>query len=444
VTFTTQRARRWLVASVTVMLCWLISHGTYAGSGDEAHYAMMAHSLAFDRDLDLANNYGNKDNLIHSGALAPENHARPGVDGRLRPVHDVGFPIVMAPYFFPAYLTAESVNDGLSEYWRRRTRLTGGIALRHMLSLGMIALTCWLALQLFELFERTAASPARALLWSAAIALSPPLLSHAYLFFTEIMSATLALWIFRRVRAENATPAVAALAGFVTAYLVLIHIRNVGLFAALVLLAAFEWRRDAGRLLLPFLAAALIPLALRTFVVHRFWGSWITTPLAVTNPEFPLSMIPSEVFMRIAGLLIDQEHGLLPYAPLYLLAPIGWFALRRRTASLAMASLVVVAIALAPILLPFINPYGWRGGWSPAARFLVPVMPFVALWVFAAATTPRYALAANVLLAVQLAVSVYFMAHPMLLWNDGDGISAVLVALGLQGWASALPSIGVR
>lgn len=425
------------------MLCWLISHGTYAGSGDEAHYAMMAHSLAFDRDLDLANNYADTNNLIDSGALAPGNHARPGIDGRLRPVHDVGFPVVMAPYFLPAYITADRVNSGLSDYWRRRTRLTGGIALRQMLSLGMIALTCWLALQLFALFERMPASPARALVWSAAIVLSPPLLSHAFLFFTEIMSATLALWVFRRVRAEPVTPVVAALAGFVAAYLVLIHIRNVGLFAGLVALAAYQWRGGARRLLVALVAGATAPLIVRTFVVHRFWGTWITTPLAVTNPEFPPSMIVAEVFTRVAGMLIDQEHGLLPYAPLYLLAPIGWFALRRQDRSLATASLAVVAIALAPILLPFINPYGWRGGWSPAARFLVPIIPFVALWVFAAANTSTYSRLASVMLVLQLAISVSFMAHPMLLWNDGDGISAVLVALGLEGWAPMLPSIGV-
>jgi hypothetical protein len=32
----------------------------------------------------------------------------------------------------------------------------------------------------------------------------------------------------------------------------------------------------------------------------------------------------------------------------------------------------------------------------------------------------------------------------MVLWNDGDGVSAVLVQVGLQGWAQALPSIGGR
>ena len=48
---------RWLALVVVLVLWGLITHGTYAGTGDEPHYQIMAHSLAFDRDLDLTNDY---------------------------------------------------------------------------------------------------------------------------------------------------------------------------------------------------------------------------------------------------------------------------------------------------------------------------------------------------------------------------------------------------
>ena len=55
------RSGRVLAASIVLVLAGLISHGTYAGSGDEAHYQIIAQSLAFDRGLDLTNNYGSMD-----------------------------------------------------------------------------------------------------------------------------------------------------------------------------------------------------------------------------------------------------------------------------------------------------------------------------------------------------------------------------------------------
>ena len=63
------------------MLWGLITHGTYAGTGDEPHYLAIAHSIAFDGDLDLANNYGDNEPLVGGGALLPETHVRSGMDG---------------------------------------------------------------------------------------------------------------------------------------------------------------------------------------------------------------------------------------------------------------------------------------------------------------------------------------------------------------------------
>lgn len=93
---------------------------------------MIAHSVAFDRDLALANNYGNPANILQ---LKPGLHARVGRDGVLRPAHDVGFPVVAAPFFAAAYQLAE-LTDRLPESLRRRAKLTPYIALRQLLSLS--------------------------------------------------------------------------------------------------------------------------------------------------------------------------------------------------------------------------------------------------------------------------------------------------------------------
>src|SRR5258706_292105 len=54
---------------VGLVLASLITHSTHIGTGDEPHYLAIAHSLAFDWDLDLANNYGAAAPLLIYGVL---------------------------------------------------------------------------------------------------------------------------------------------------------------------------------------------------------------------------------------------------------------------------------------------------------------------------------------------------------------------------------------
>src|SRR5687768_14901475 len=91
------RPAKALVTIVFVVTWGLITHGTFAGSGDDPHYLMIARSVAFDGDFDLANDYADPASLIGAGTLTPGLHVRPGIDGTIRPVHDVGLPLLAAP-----------------------------------------------------------------------------------------------------------------------------------------------------------------------------------------------------------------------------------------------------------------------------------------------------------------------------------------------------------
>ena len=82
-----------------MLVLWgMATHGTHAGEGDEPHYLAVAHSIAFDFDLDVSNNYGPGEPLIGGGGLDPDGHTRRGVNDVLRPVHDVGLPFLFAPF----------------------------------------------------------------------------------------------------------------------------------------------------------------------------------------------------------------------------------------------------------------------------------------------------------------------------------------------------------
>jgi hypothetical protein len=423
-----------------VLVLWgLITHGTYAGTGDEPHYAMIAHSIAFDRDFDLANNYADQQNLVFGGALDPGNHAVRGKDGTLRPVHDVGLPLLFAPYYAAAYWIAQQAGTHLPPRVLQRAKLNQTVILRHLLSFAMIAITAWIAVQLFTVFvslsgpapskpgvRRVEGHPTRAAWWAALFVLTPPLLSHSFLFFTEILSAAITLWVVRSTRRSPVPRTVAALAGAATGLLFLIHARNAGLVIGLGAIAVWQWfRRDRIALGL-FAVGATVALAARTAVTFHFWGTWLTTPIAWFGSTPGVVAWLTELSTRLLGWLLDPEHGLLPYAPIYALLPFGWVALYRKDRAFAIALTLVVVAYVGCMAIPSINLHGWRGGWSPAARFLVPIVPLLAIAVFAyAGTSPKLKVPVAVLLAVQIAANAFFWQHPKLLWNDGDGVSAV-------------------
>ena len=163
-------------------------------------------------------------------------------------------------------------------------------------------------------------------------------------------------------------------------------------------------------------------LAIRTLINHLFWGTWVTTPHAALGELRGISETASIAGVRLAGLLVDREFGLLIYAPFLLLAPLGLAVMRPRP--IARAVMLACACYLALVLWPVTNVHGWQGGWNPAGRFMLPLVPLVALVLPAAfAAVPRAALI--VLLALQIFLDGYLWQNPKNLWNDGDGVAAI-------------------
>ena len=463
--------------AVVLVLWGLITHGTSAGTGDEPHYQMMTYSLTFDHDLDLTNDYTNPDNLAAYGHYEAGPQVQPGKDGRLRPVHDIGMPVLFVPYYAVAYLLTAQVVAHVPARWLERARLNFNVVLRHLLSFAMIGLTAAIAVRLLDIFSALSTSASRAFAWVLLMVLSPPILSHSFLYFTEIVSAFIALYVFMwlragrerlrpwraeakqsrgeasaSVRAGGGAPAPvkksragALLAGAATGYLLLVHARNVGLIGGLMLLAVWRARRWSDRgLIVAFIGGAAVLFAVRTGVNYHFWGTWITTPHERFGAVAGWQPFVTESATRITGWLFDQEHGLLPYAPIYLLAPAGWLALWKRDRVLCVELSMVIAAYVGVMTMPTLNAHGWRGGWSPAARFLVPVAPFLAILTFAAVAHLRRLPAIVLAIAgVQVCLDAIFWQDPHLLWNDGFGTSAFLRYLdgGTGRLSSSFPSL---
>jgi hypothetical protein len=423
--FTWPKSPRLLVVILVLVLWGVITHGTYAGSGDDLHYEIMAHSLAFDRDLDLANNYVNERNLAFGEHPDPTVHVGRGKDGRIRPLHDLGLPVLFVPYYMLAYELTRQIVQHVPASWLQRAKLNFRVTLRHLLSLAMIGITAWLGVTLFKVFVDISNNSARAFAWTVLLVVSPPLLSFSSLFFTEIVSAIVALLILLWIRRPSSGRFAALAAGAATGYVFLLHARNVGLFAGLLAVAVYRSRfwSDERMRRASFLGGVATLLLVRTAVTYHFWGTWVTTP----DARFDIATPPvGESLTRLAGWLFDQEHGLLPYAPLYLLVPAGWLALWTRDHEFCVDLSVVMATYVGIMTVPLFNAHGWRGGWSPAARYLVPIAPMLGILAFsAAAYAPRLPAIARSILALQVALDVILWQHPKLLWNDGVGASAL-------------------
>jgi hypothetical protein len=426
------RRRASLFWITTLALGGLLTHGTYAGSGDEPHYLAIAHSLAFDRDLDLSNNYGAAEPLIGGGALTPGLHVRPGAGGILRPVHDVGLPLLFAPYVRVMAPAIAALAPRIPAPVMRRLRLTPSTLYRNVIAIAMILIAGLLATQMYAAFITTGAPPRTAFWTALLVALSPPLLVYGILFFTELLSALLCLIAFQRLALDQGPPRTSgwALAGLAAGLMVLVHVRNAGLVAGLLIVAADRLRREAlPRVALAFagpLAALVIAsVALR----HRMWGAWLTTPRERMGEWHGVMATLATAGTRLAGMLADQEFGLLPYAPVFLLCAAGTVALGKTRPAVVVRLWLVAGGYLLAVMLPMVNVHGWTGGWSPAARFVVPIVPLLALALAAGLRSAPRAVVVPILI-LQIAIDAYVWQHPKILWNDGDGVAAVCDRLG--------------
>jgi hypothetical protein len=425
-----------------VLILWgLGTHGTHAGTGDEPHYLVIAHSLAFDGDLDVRNNYGTQEPLIAGGNLVPAFHVRETAGGRLRPVHDIGLPLVAVPYVRIAAPLTSWIAQRAPERLLRAARLAPTTLYRHAISLAMISCAAALALLMFDAVSSLGASHRAAFATTLLLIASPPLLIYSILFFTELLSALLAFFAFSTLMWRRDNRLLVLAAGVATGFLLLVHIRNVGMVIGLTAAAFMALRGEVRRQALVFFAGLIVMAGLRTAVNDYLWGTWITTPHAAAGSWPGLLPVITQSAMRLVALLVDQEYGLLVYAPVYLLAAMGLPGFVRRVPHLAWPLIAVVLCYVVPVLLPITNPHGWSGQWCPAGRFLLPVLPLLVLPTsYAIHTVPRGVL--MFVVAVQIFLSGWFWQSPKLLWNDGDGRAAFCAQAG-QRVCSSLPAFSV-
>ncbi len=374
----------------------LVGSPIYPG-GDEPHYLVMTQSLLRDRDLAIENNHARGDYREYfDRRLAPDYRTR-GRDGVIYSIHPVGLPIVVAPAF------------ALGGY-------IGVVAFLVIVAACGAAFAWWTA-------ARFVGTNAATVGWLAA-ALSTSFVLHSFAVYPEMIAgvcAAVALWWTGRTTGHEPRTwlvraiAVAALPWLGTKYAPM----SLGIAAALAVRA----RRELGGrgfilAAVPYVASVAVWL----LFFQAYWGSPL--PSAPYGADHQTSL--RNLVMGLPGVFVDQEYGVLPYAPALLFVVPGlWRMWRAGGAARTMAVEIVLAFgALAGTVGAFAI---WWGGSSPPGRELVAGLLLLVLPVAyadrALRTAPlqRWMLRLLTLAGLAICAVMASVNGGLLIANDRDG-----------------------
>jgi len=345
-------SRRWLWAAAIVLHLLPFATRPALIGGDEPHYALMAHSLAVDGDFRLADDYaeveeGSKAAGVKRAGEVLDRHLR-DLDGREVFSHPVGLPLLAAPVLALHHLVAPGAPpDIVLGLLTLAVTFAGFAAGRHLL-------------QRF-------AGPVDGDLLAFGLYFSTPLWYYSRTFFTEPY-----IWSF-------AVLAIAALstgrfwAASLALGLVLLMKESALLVAAPILGYVFfrHGPRRAFQLALGPAAAVVFFLLKNQALYSRFW---------VTFQPYVVGDV-AEGAWRV---LLDSRHGLFLFAPVLVLALVGWVKRDLLQQPWKQAAAWALA-AFGGLYLLTAAWVDWAGGSCYGPRLLLPAIPafawpLVELW----------------------------------------------------------------
>lgn len=372
-----------LLVGVSVMVVYLLLlphvERTWRATGDEPHYLLAAHSLVYDLDFDLANNYGQLDYLAFYFSREIEPQIRTNRAGQQILNHQLGLPALIAPVY------ALGGRAGVLVF----QAILGGL---------LAALT-------FKLARLISGDEQAALLAALMVALTPPVGLYQYLVYPELPGAALTTVVLYLVISRD-RPGTLAIVGVMLALAALpwLNRRFAPLALVLAVLVAWSWRKKSFWPGFAALAATLVSLVL-------LWGleSQLSQPVRADIVAPADAAVLWSRLGRGVGWLVDQQRGLFILAPVYILALWGvpfLVADSYRSRNRYWSILLPFALTLAVTVLAG----GYWVAWEVGPRFLVVALP---------ALTPALALAWR-----------YYRHRP-----GWVGLALVLAALTLlNGW----------
>jgi hypothetical protein len=353
-------------------------------TGDEPHYLLVAESIAFDGDVDLRNDYASRERTLRVVNVFPlDYNVQAAVykdSGELRPLHGVGLPALLAP----------AVGIG---------GLTGARVV-------MVLIAALLAHQLYLLLADLRLRRRYRIAAWISVAFCMPVLPFTSQVYPELPGALLVVVVLRMILRRTTSPWALAGGSLASAALIWLHVRylpiSLALLAALAYAATSDEPEEAAGLATPgrwvrmrtdlgqHLAVArarwrgvvlpvLVPFAVVLASIAVAFEHWYGSPDPRT-PYYAYSTTTlgggglQAVYDYVLHDLFNPLVGWIPFAPVHWLglAALGcvvlWFGWPAAAAIAVAIGYEVALASSAPV-----------GGWGLPARYLLIVIPLIAV-----------------------------------------------------------------
>ena len=348
--------------------------------GDEPYYLLVTESLVRDRDLDLRNQYqGLAQSETRRTDLEPQLGDPVGPDGQQYSRTEPFLSLLLVPGYLILGLSGALATMGI----------LGGLLVRSTM----------------QLFEEQGVPRSLANACYGFFAFGPPVLFYSTRIWPEVPAA---LFFVESLRAMELRRPVR----FILAVLAisLLKVRFIPIAVLLVVLFAIRFRPRwqtvavaAGVLLVPLLVAFAVTGGFLN--VHELWE---LRPQGLGR------------YLRgFFGLLLDAQTGILFQAPFYL---VGVLALTRwREVPPAARNGLLASLLYLFLLFPREE---WHGGWSPAIRYLVVLLPALALAAVVLLKRVSPSLLAMLSVATA-ALTIHGISFPWRLFHIANGESVL-------------------
>lgn len=316
-------------------------------SGDEPHYLVMTHSIINDHDLNLANDYSRRTYLSYYGDTLDPHVALTELHNSTKQysIHQPGLAFLLLP---------------VVEF--------GNQLPPALLMVGVSVLLLYLT---FIWVEKQLKNYHIALLTTFVLATSIAFLGLSGYIFPDLITGLLLVSCLLLICPEPTSWSLLGI-GLIAGVSAWFHAKNLGIFLPFVIISLIDtWKAKESLIKIAYLLIPYIVLVgLFEVFLYRWYGSFSPTHIYAGQSKF-FAVSP---LLIVSALLFDAGKGLLTLNPVFFLLIAGLPIWRKTNQS--QFNRIIICLLPALLLLATFNE--WEAGWSPASRYVTPLLPALA------------------------------------------------------------------